>query len=121
MYLKYLIDENVDPAYPTQIRSKQPELSILVIGEPLTPTKGTKDPEILCWCEEYGFVLVTNNRRSMPGHLKEHLQNNQHIPGIFILNSSLTIGQNIEELLLIGEGSFPNEYQDQIIYLPLTF
>lgn len=90
MSLKYLIDENVDPIYSTQMRLKQPELNILVIGEPLTPPKGTKDPEILSWCEEYGFILVTNNRRSMPVHLKEHLQQNQHIPGIFILNPQLT-------------------------------
>ncbi len=121
MSLKYLIDENVDPIYPNQMRLKKPELSILVIGEPLTPPKGTKDPEILSWCEEYGFILVTNNRRSMPGHLKYHLQQNQHIPGIFILNPQLTIGENIEELLLIAEGSFPDEYQDQIIHLPLDF
>ncbi|MEA5533940.1 hypothetical protein [Crocosphaera sp. XPORK-15E] len=79
------------------MRLKQPELSILVIGEPLTPSKGTKDPEILYWCEEYDYILVTNNRRSMPVHLKDHLDTNQHIPVIFILNPQLTIGQNIEE------------------------
>jgi hypothetical protein len=119
--LKYLIDENVDPLYPTQMRLKQPELNILVIGDPLTPPKGTKDPEILSRCEEYGFILVTNNRRSMSVHLKDHLEKNQHIPGIFILNPQLTIGQNIEELLLIAEGSYYDEYQDQIIHLPITF
>lgn len=48
MSLKYLIDENIDPLYPTQLRLKQTELNVLVIGEPLTPSKGTKDPEILC-------------------------------------------------------------------------
>jgi len=42
------------------------------------------------------------------------------IPGIFILNSDLSIGQNIEELILIAEGSFDDEYQDRIIHLPLT-
>lgn len=57
----------------------------------------------------------------MPVHLKDHIQKNQHIPGIFILNPQLTIGQNIEELLIIAEGSFSYEYQDQIIHLPLTF
>ena len=57
----------------------------------------------------------------MPVHLKEHIQQNKHIPGIFILNPQLTIGQNIEELLLIAEGSFPDEYPNQIIHLPLTF
>ncbi|MGB5770048.1 MAG: DUF5615 family PIN-like protein [Crocosphaera sp.] len=121
MYLKYLIDENVDPIYPTQLRLKQPELTILVIGEPLTPFKGTKDPEILSWCEEYGYILVTNNRRSMPVHLKDHINMNKHIPGIFILNPQLTIGQNIEELLLIAESSYSDEYKDQIIHLPLSF
>lgn len=120
MGIKYLMDENIDPLYPKQLRLKQPELIILVIGEPFTPPKGTKDPEILDWCEEYQYILVTNNRRSMPVHLKDHLAKNQHIPGIFILNPQLTIGQNIDELILIAEGSFDDEYQDQIIHLPLV-
>ena len=120
MALKYLIDENVDPIYPTQIRIRQPELVIGVIGEPFIPSKGTKDPEILEWCEEYDFILVTNNRKSMPVHLKDHLQANRHIPGIFILSANLSVGQNIDELILIAECSFANEYQNQIIHLPLT-
>lgn len=120
MALKYLIDENVDPIYPTQIRIRQPELVIGVIGEPFIPSKGTKDPEILEWCEEYDFILVTNNRKSMPVHLKDHLQANRHIPGIFILSANLSVGQNIDELILIAECSFAKEYQNQIIHLPLT-
>ncbi len=44
MFIKYLIDENVYPIYPAQLRLKQPELSVVVIGEPLTPPQGTKDP-----------------------------------------------------------------------------
>ncbi|MCW6049603.1 DUF5615 family PIN-like protein [Lyngbya sp. CCAP 1446/10] len=120
MALKYLIDENVDPIYPTQIRMRKPELVIRVIGEPFIPPKGTKDPEILEWCEEYDFILVTNNRKSMPVHLKDHLQANRQIPGIFILSANLSVGQNIDELILIAECSFVNEYQIQIIHLPLT-
>jgi len=120
MALKYLIDENVDPIYPNQIRIKHPELIIRVIGEPFIPAKGTKDPKILEWCEEYEFILVTNNRKSMPVHLKDHLQANRHIPGIFILSANLSVGQNLDELILIAECSFSNEYQDRIIHLPLT-
>jgi hypothetical protein len=33
----------------------------------------TLDPEILLWCEAHRFILVTNNRRSMPRHLADHL------------------------------------------------
>ncbi len=114
------MDENIDPIYPTQIRSKQIGLIIRVIGEPSIPAKGTKDHEILEWCEKYDFILVTNNRKSMPVHLNDHLQANRHIPGIFILNANLSVGQNIDELILIAECSFLNEYQDQIIHLPIT-
>jgi hypothetical protein len=56
----------------------------------------------------------------MPVHLTEHITQGRHVPGIFILNPSLSIGQNINELILIAEGSFDDEYQDQIIHLPIT-
>jgi hypothetical protein len=87
MTLKYLLDENVNPVYKIQLRRVRPNLTIWSVGEPTTPTKGTLDPEILLWCEEYDFILVTNNRTSMPVHLAEHLAQDRHIAGIFILNS----------------------------------
>ncbi len=119
MTLKYLLDENVAPLYQVQLRRQKPDLVVWVVGEPATPPKSTLDPEILCWCEEHNFVLVTNNRKSMPVHLADHIAQGRHIPGILILNRNLTIGQTIEELILIAQDSFDDEYQDQIINLPL--
>ncbi|ELR96498.1 DUF5615 family PIN-like protein [Gloeocapsa sp. PCC 73106] len=119
MTLKYLFDENVDPEYVRQLRRRNPEILVRVVGEPATPLRGTLDPEILNWCEVTGFVLVTNNRRSMPVHLADHLVMGRHIPGILILNPSLSMGETLEELIVVAEASFENEYQDRIEYLPL--
>lgn len=118
MSLRYLIDENVNPLYPKQIRTKEPSIVIKVIGEEETPPRGTLDPEILDYCEENNFVLVTNNRTSMPVHLLDHIDKRHHIPGIFILNPNLSVGDNLEELILAALASEDNEYQDRIIYLP---
>jgi hypothetical protein len=52
MRIKYLIDENMLPAYRTQLLAKQPDLVVLVVGDPGVPAKGTLDPEILIWCED---------------------------------------------------------------------
>ncbi len=120
MTLKYLIDENVNSVYPKQLRRREPEITVRVVGEPDAPKLGTLDPEILIWCEIRGFILVTNNRSSMPVHLGDHLNKNHHIPGIFILNPNLSIGDNLFELIVIAKGSFDDEYEDQIIHLPLT-
>lgn len=96
-----------------------PGLIVLVVGEPGAPPKGTLDPDILVWCEQHNFILVTNNRRSIPVHLTDHIEQERHIPGIILLNPSLSIGQNLEELIFIALGSFEREYQDRIIHLPL--
>jgi Domain of unknown function (DUF5615) len=120
MALKYLMDENVMPMYATQLRRQRSDLGVRAVGEVGAPPKSTLDPEILIWCEEYDFMLVTNNRKSMPVHLADHLAQGHHVPGILILNPDLSIGQNLEELLLIADGSLENEYQDQIVYLPIT-
>jgi Domain of unknown function (DUF5615) len=118
--LKYLLDENVDRAYLLQLRRQEPELTVLIIGDPGNPPKGTPDPEILRWCEANGFVLITNNRASMPVHLADHIAEGRHIPGIFILNSDLNIGGNLEELILAAIASIEDEYQDRIVYLPFS-
>lgn len=105
MTLKYLIDENVNPLYPNQIRRRESEIFIKVVGEPEAPPKSTLDPEIICWCENNNFVLVTNNRTSMPVHLADHIALGHHVPGIFILNPNLSIGENLEELILAALAS----------------
>ena len=120
MSLKYLFDENVAPEYARKLRRRNPGLVVRMVGEPATPARGTLDPEILVWCEATGFVLVTNNRRSMPVHLAGHIAQGQHIPGILILNPSLSIAETLDELVVIAGASFENEYQDRIEYLPLT-
>lgn len=119
MTLKYLMDENIDPTYTTQLRRLKPDLFVLTVGELTAPPRGTLDPEILCWCEEHGFILVTNNRKSMPVHLSEHVAQGRHVPGILILNAKLSVGENLEELILFADGSFDDKYQDRIDFLPL--
>ena len=78
-------------------------------------------PEILCWCEEHGFILVTNNRKSMPTHLRDHLTGGRHVPGIIELNPNMTLGQIVEELWLIGGASHEDEYLDRIAFLPVSY
>ncbi len=120
MSIHYLIDENVGPLYKQQLLKKSSEVRVYAVGDPGCPLRGTLDPEILFWCEENLCILVTNNRASMPPHLAAHLTQGHHIPGILILNERMSIGEMIEELLLIAEEGIPSAYQDHITFLPVT-
>ena len=118
--IRYVLDENVDPAFRTALLNREPAMIVWKIGDPGDPPKGTKDPAILEWCEENAFILITNNRASMPGHLSRHLEKGRHIPGILELNPNMSFAETIEEFILIWGASEPQEYQDLIIYLPMS-
>ena len=119
--IRYLLDENVDPVYRTELLRREPGLTVWRVGAPGAPRGGTPDPDILRWCEEHDFILVTNNRKSMPAHLRDHLAAGRHVPGIFELNPDMTVGQTVEELALIWAASHEDEYLDRIAFLPVSY
>ena len=56
----------------------------------------------------------------MPVHLRDHIREGRHIPGILTLSNNMSIGEVIEELLTVAEAAFDDEFQDRIDYLPIT-
>ncbi|NTV62831.1 MAG: DUF5615 family PIN-like protein [Oscillochloris sp.] len=118
--MRYLLDEHIDPVLRREILRAAPDLEVWIIGDPGAPARGTLDPDILIWCEENGFCLVTNNRKSMPRHLADHVSLGHHMPGILVVNLAMTMGQMIDELVLIAGVAADDEFRDLILYLPLT-
>jgi hypothetical protein len=115
----FLLDEHIAHTIAEGLRSREPDIQVFTIGGSGAPDTGTPDQDILIWMDAHGCLLITNNRKSMPGHLRNHMDLQRHIPGIVVINQRMSWGNTIEELLLIWSASLPNEFQDQIIYLPL--
>jgi hypothetical protein len=99
--IKYLLDEHVDPDLKRALKKGWHDIVVWRIGEPGAPPLGSPDPDLLTWCEVNEFILVTNNRASMPVHLRDHLAAERHVPGIFVLNPKMKLGETAEELALI--------------------
>lgn len=117
--MQLLFDENLPARYRDRLKRTNPELTVRCVGDVDSPVHGTLDPEILAWCEEHDFLLVTGNRRSMPGHLQDHLAAQRHIPGILVVRRRATMSEVIEALLLIAGAALPEEFRDRIEYIPL--
>ena len=115
--IQFLLDENADPDFLTALWQAWPQITVRRIGFRDAPPYGTPDPDILIWCETYQFSLITNNRHTMPPHLHDHLAAGRHVPGIFILNDRMAIGQTVAVLSEIWLSRQPEKYIDQIIFL----
>ncbi len=116
---RYLIDENLSPAYRTQLLYHGSSLTVLGVGDEGAPARSTKDPEILKWCEENKFTLVTNDRKTIPKHLADHLASGHHVLGVFMIKRNVSMGAILEELVRIAENSHEDEFLDQLIFIPL--
>jgi hypothetical protein len=90
-----------------------------VVGDGVAPPKSTPDPDILIWCEAHGRVLVTNNRSTMPGHLRDHVAAGRSVEGIFHLGADMTVAELGEHLALVADLSLPGEYRNTIRFLPI--
>ena len=116
----FLLDEHVPIIIQAQLERIDLEFRVYAIGAGIAPAKGTSDPDILLWIEAQGCMLVTNNRSTIPVHLRAHLDEGRHVAGIVMLPKRMGgIGAILDDLLLIWGAGLPDEFQDQIVYLPL--
>jgi len=116
---RFLLDEHINRAIQRQLRRRNPNLEVLAIGDPGAPPAGISDPNLLNWIEENGYLLVTENRSTMPMHLFDHFTSGRHVPGIFWVRPGVGIGRIIEELYLIWVASTAEEYRDCSLFIPL--
>jgi hypothetical protein len=86
--LRLLLDEHLSHAIQSQLLRLDAQIEILVMGQSFAPAIGVADPDILLWLEQTGYVLVTNNRRTMPDHLRAHYDAGHRIPGLFLIEAS---------------------------------
>ncbi|MDY7013540.1 MAG: DUF5615 family PIN-like protein [Cyanobacteriota bacterium] len=122
MKTQFLLDENLSPRFKSAILRFNPEIDVLRVGlrvgDPGAPSLGTQDPEILHYLETSKRLLVTDNRKSIPGHLEEYWAAGGHIWGLFWLRPYATMGEWAEELFAVWEASDAEEWIDIVDWIP---
>jgi hypothetical protein len=122
MALSFLLDEQMRGAWWQAAQHHNAAgvdvLDALCVGDPSAPPLGTSDPDLLLWAEQQGRILVSRDRKTMPGHFADHLQAGHHSPGVFLLRRTCTIREMIDTLVLNDQAADPQDLVDRIAYIP---
>ena len=102
MRSKFQADEDLDARIPAS------EAGIL----------GKSDREVLRFAASQDRILISEDRGTMPRHLREHLTQDRS-PGVFLLREAIPIGLAIEEIALIWEVSEAEEWTGRLVWIPL--
>ena len=119
MKVSFLLDENLSPRLKLAVLRINYEIDILRVGDESTPNFGTLDSEILIYLQQSKRILLTDNRKSMPEHIKAHWNNGGYIWGLFWLSPNATFREIAEDLVLIWETTEAEEWKNQLIWIPL--
>ena len=121
--LAFLLDEDTHGGLAEAFRRRVrlgtlPAVDVIRVGDLGGPPAGIKDPELLIWAEEHDRVIVSNDKRTLPSHLQNHLASGRHSPGILFAKPGTSIAQLIDELVLISVACTPDDFRDSYQFLP---
>jgi len=116
--IRFLFDEDASHDILNDLRSVEPGMDILAVGEPGAPPKGTPDPAILLAAEALGRTLISSDRSTMPGHLADHFHQGRHTFGVILLRLGFSVGRYSSEIHLIWFATTLDEWLDRTAYIP---
>ena len=115
--LRFAADENLNNDIVRGLLRRLPQLDLIRVQD--AGLSGADDPTVLAWAAREGRVLLTHDVRTMTEFAFDRVASSEPMPGVFEILRSLPAGRAIEELMLIAECSFPDEWEGQVRYLPL--
>ena len=115
--LRLLADENFNNQIVRGLLRQRPEIDIVRVQD--VDLSETDDQVILEWAAQQGRILLTHDVETMTRYAYERVQAGLEMPGVFEISRNVPVRLAIEEIILITEGSFEDEWEGQVQYLPL--
>ena len=116
MRVRFQADADLDGRILRGLRRTSLEIEIRTAFD--AGFEGLKDPEVLRLASESGRVLVSQDRRTMPGHFARYIERARS-PGVILLREAIPIAAAIEELVLIWSASEGDEWLNRLVWIPL--
>lgn len=115
--LPLLADENLNNDILRGVARRNPRVDIVRVQD--VGLSGADDPAVLAWAAAAGRVVLTHDVATMTRFAYARVRDGVPMPGLVEIGRSVSVGQAIEDLLLLVECSQPGEWDGQVLYLPL--
>jgi predicted nuclease of predicted toxin-antitoxin system len=114
--LRFLCDESFDGRLVEALRRVHPPLDLIRVQD--VGLRGADDPSVLAWAAANDRILLTQDKRTMPGHAEQRLLAGEPMPGVFVVNNRASFTDVIEDIVLLNECSDQTEWVGRIERIP---
>jgi hypothetical protein len=114
--VRFLADEDIQPAVIQGLRAREPAIDILDVKT--AGLRGAEDPVLLESAAAQDRILITHDRNTMTAHFYNRLSAGKASPGVFVVpDDENAIGGTIEWLLLVWSASQAEEWRGRIEFV----
>lgn len=115
--LKLAADEDFNNDVLRGIRRRNQDVDIVRVQD--VGLSGADDEAVLEWAAREGRVLLTHDVNTMTRHAYERVSEGSPMPGLWAVGHGVPVGLAIEDVLLLAQLSFEEEWEGRVGYLPL--
>ena len=116
--LRLLSDENFDNHIVRGLVRRLPAIDLIRVQD--VGLLQTDDRTILQWAADQGRILLTHDRRTVPGFALDRVEEGMPMPGVFVVDTRMAVAQAIDETLLIVQCSSEKDWVGLVTYFPLA-
>lgn len=114
--LRLAADENLNSAIVQVLLRKRPEIDVVRMQD--SPVSGADDPAVLAWAADERRVVVSHDGRTLPPFAWERVREGRPMCGVFVVSQFASVGQTVDDLLLVVECSRVGEWEGRVVHLP---
>jgi hypothetical protein len=115
--MHFATDENLDGRILSGLLIRLPNLDIVRVQD--TPLYQAADPDLLAWLAEENRILLTHDLKTIPSFVADRVNAGLSMPGVIFVKRRTPIGLAVEHLEIMIEASTPDEFENQVRYIPL--
>lgn len=115
--LRYLADEDFDNRILRAFRRSESGIDWVRVQD--VGLSDCDDEVILQFAADNQQVVITRDVSTMPAAAYRRVERIDPMPGVIVVPHRMAIGQAVNELVFLAKESAPDEWEWQVLYLPL--
>ena len=115
--ISFLADADLNKAIVSGCKRIDPGIDFLTSHA--AGLHGLPDLEVLAIASEHGRILVSHDLKTMPRHFGAFIEAGGSSPGLLLVQQYSSIGEVIDDLVLIWAASDSSEWRNRFVEIPL--
>ena len=115
--IEFLVDQNFNEDIMDGLTRRDANLQLIRVRD--VGLASAPDPAILEWATARGLVLLTHDSRTIPPHAHARVAAGLPMPGVFLVDNEMPVGQAIDELLVAAHCLSEDECRNLVRYFPM--